>query len=326
MAKCSTCQGTAKSVRGAGRSVGDGGPTRWHPNVNRGGAGCSSCQSDCAGGCSRSSSGMADNNASGDNCWCGHNCAGCGGCRGQCSGCSGDCSGCSGSCGGSCSGTCSSGCSHTCTGSCTGYCKGTCKGSCQGGCDTACTNGCGHLCNATCRSDVAIEAYEYLKNYKNNPDIDPTFAEHLIEDRKIFDWLDAKDIKYLFDILQEEGRRRVVKKTPKFSGDETHKATEEQPLTNAEKKTIGLIDENNKTIGVKSGEFADDKTHIKKLNELLINNVGTQVSTSVGGGDVAEGKKIKKSVGVDLVEKAIKAYNEKIPISSTSDKAGQQTK
>ena len=169
---------------------------------------------------------------------------------------------------------------------------------------------------------MAIEAYEYLKNYKNNPDIDPTFAEHLIEDRKIFDWLDAKDIKYLFDILQEEGRRRVVKKTPKFSGDDTHKATEEQALTNAEKKTIGLIDENNKTIGVKSGEFADDKTHIKKLNELLINNVGTQVSTSVGGGDVAEGKKIKKSVGVDLVEKAIKAYNEKIPISSTSDKTG----
>jgi hypothetical protein len=40
----------------------------------------------------------------------------------------------------------------------------------------------------------------------------------LINDKKVLDWLDANDMKYLFDIIQEEGRRRIVKKTPHFSG------------------------------------------------------------------------------------------------------------
>lgn len=360
------------------------------------------CWSQCGGSCSGKTDGVTTpNNVRGGTCWCGADCAGCGGCTGQCKGCSGDCSGCSGNCGGSCSGKCDSGCSLTCTGSCVDFCKGTCKGACQGGCDTACTHGCGHLCNTGCRSDVALEAYRFLLRYKDTKMQDVVFKyydplteeerlneygiikshmpwvekdvnkptkdwqEHQGYDETVLDWLDAKDLKYLFGLLQEEGRRRVVKKTGKFSGNvdelseeekkmlgivdvngnaraltdeekirfgfmnekkQIPSATKEQSLTNSEKYQIGIIDNKNQKIEVNSGDIIDDVQHIKKLNKMLIDNTGRQISLSVGNTDASEGKLIKKSTGRNLIEAAINAYNEKIGVASTSDKAGQQEK
>lgn len=356
------------------------------------------CASDCSGSCNRSS--VIQHGCNSD-CSCGHNCAGCGGCGTGCGGCAGGCDGCSGSCGGSCSGKCDSGCSLTCTGSCKDFCKGSCKDACQGGCDTACTNGCGHLCNTGCRSDVALEAYRFLLRYKDTrvQDIvfkyyDPLSEEerldeygiikshmpwvekdinkpqsqwdtHAGNDETLLDWLDAKDLKYLFGLLQEEGRRRVVKKTGKFSkeveemSDEEKKSlgivdtngnartltkveqirfgfindqgvtpskTQEQSLTNGEKYQIGLIDSKNNRIEVNSGDFVDDVNHIKKLNKMLIDNANKQISLSAGNTDASEGKLIKKSVGRNLIEAALDAYEDKVGIASTSDKAGKQEK
>lgn len=402
---CKSCNGNctkanANSVRG---NVDTSGGTRVNNSTTYDGATVNRsstcyCGSNCEGTCNREA---GYGGGCGGDCSCGHNCAGCGGCSGGCRGCSGDCSGCSGNCGGSCSGKCDSGCSLTCTGSCKDYCKGSCKDACQGGCDTACTNGCGHLCNTGCRSDVALEAYRFLMRYKDTKvqDIvfkyyDPLTEEertneygvikshmpwvekdinkpeenwttHEGNDETLLDWLDAKDLKYLFGLLQEEGRRRVVKKTGKFSkevepiSDEEKKSlgiidgngntreltksekiyfgfindqgatpakTQEQPLTSSEKQQIGLTDSKKQLIEVNPGDFVDDVNHIKKLNKMLIDNANKQISLSVGNTDVSEGKLIKKSIGRNLIEAALDAYEDKIGVASTSEKAGQQEK
>ena len=258
-------------------------------------------------------------------CWCGHDCAGCGGCTGGCSGCSGDCSGCSGSCGGSCTGTCANGCSYTCSGSCKGYCKGTCSDGCQGGCKTACSGSCQHLCNETCRSDAALEAYKHLNKYTIVDNTNHSFEEHFNNDAIILDWLDADDMQHLFKMIQEEGRRRVLKKTGTYQGDKDHPKTIAQTLTRAEEYQIGLVDETGKKIEVQRGQLADDEKHIKKLLNLYAENTGKSISIGVGGASIAEGKTITKAIGKTLIEKAISAYEEKIPINTTSEGSGKQT-
>lgn len=323
------CSGDCTGTAGNGTSYAPGNTV-----CNSGGTASQSCgcgDGGCGGGCARSATGnwqTSIDTASG-NCWCGRNCAGCGGCSGTCGGsCTGECAGCSGGCASGCIGTCTNGCSETCTGDCKTGCKGTCKDSCLGSCDEACTNTCGHLCNVTCQSDVAIEAYEYLEHYEKEPNLEITFTEHLKNDEGILEWLDAKDMQYLLDIIQEEGRRRIVKKTPKFSGTEEKKyedKTEEDPLTYKEKRNIGLINELNKLITIRVGDLVDDSNSIKKINEILVNNTGKHISLSVGAGDISDGQKIKKSVGKQLIEKALEAYGETIGINTTSSKAGEET-
>lgn len=265
--------------------------------------------------------------SSGRWCSCGSDCAGCGGCSKGCSGCTGDCSGCSGSCGGSCTGTCANGCSYTCTGSCKGYCKGTCSDGCQGGCKTACTGSCLHLCNVTCISDVAAEAYEHLIKIETVTNLDYTFEQHLRENPLILDWLDADDMRHLFGMIQEEGRRRVLKKTGKYTKEDTeHPKTVAQSLTRNEEQEIGIRDKNGKIIDIKTGEFADDEKHIKKLLNMYADNTGKAISLSVGGTTIAEGNTIRKSIGRTLIEKALASYREKIAVNTTSEESGKQTK
>jgi hypothetical protein len=60
---------------------------------------------------------------------------------------------------------------------------------------------------------------------------------HAGNDETLLDWLDAKELKYLFGLLQEEGRRRVVKKTGKFS-------KEVEKMSDEEKKSLGIVDTN----------------------------------------------------------------------------------
>jgi hypothetical protein len=67
----------------------------------------------------------------------------------------------------------------------------------------------------------------------------------------------------------------------------------------------------------------DDVNHIKKLNKMLIDNANKQISLSAGNTDASEGKLIKKSVGRNLIEAALDAYEDKVGIASTSDKAGK---
>lgn len=301
------------------------GNNRWMPR-NSEGTGTNqrncTCASNCTGTCNREAGYGGRCQA---DCSCGHNCAGCGGCSGGCSGCSGDCDGCSGACGGSCSGTCSNGCSYTCSGSCKGYCKGTCNDGCQGGCKTACSGSCQHLCNETCRSDAALEAYKHLNKYTIVDNTNHSFEEHFNNDAIILDWLDADDMQHLFKMIQEEGRRRVLKKTGTYQGDKDHPKTIAQTLTRAEEYQIGLVDETGKKIEVQRGQLADDEKHIKKLLNLYAENTGKSISIGVGGASIAEGKTITKAIGKTLIEKAISAYEEKIPINTTSEGSGKQT-
>lgn len=382
--------------------------------------GCT-CGYDCGGGCSRgcesggSGSGFRPGNGT---CWCGTNCSGCGGCSSSCSGCSGDCSGCSGSCGGSCSGTCTGDCKNGCTGSCKTGCQGNCKGECSGSCNTACTNGCGHLCNSTCVSDVAVNAYNYLKTYNekiddnkyiydihnwhtytaddhsyieedgitaeifnnsnkeyyykdgntykratqyeenvqyylkdNNETIIKTYISHLDKDTIALDWLDRTEINYLLQLLQEEGRRRKLKKIGQFSGGTHPKtkkekvATTEETLNKSEKIQIGILDENGKVIQINSGDFITDQGKtitmkninteqeknyqttigIKELNNLLLTNTGKQIDMSSFEAGIGQNQTIKRKAGEAIIQKALSAWDETIGIASTSDSKGVQT-
>ena len=284
---------------------------------------CSGCWAQCGGGCSGSSaqvstgdkSGYDDRYGSGD-CWCGADCAGCGGCSGDCSGCSGECSGCSGDCGSSCSGACSNGCS-SCAGDCKGYCKGTCNDGCLGSCSTACSGECSHLCNIGCQSNAALEAYQHLIKYLNSSTKEFTYDEHLIEDKIVLDWLDAIDMHHLFKMIQEEGRRRVLKKTGYFSGNDEHEPTEAQTLTKDEEALIGIRDE--------KGYLVDDDHHIKRLVNMYADNTGKSLSLSTGGTSVSEGKLVQKSIGTQLIESALARYQEKIAVRTISEDAGKQT-
>lgn len=258
-------------------------------------------------------------------CSCGSDCAGCGGCKGSCSGCGDSCGGCGGACGGSCSGTCSNGCSYTCTGDCKGYCKGTCNDGCLGSCSTACSGECSHLCNIGCQSNAALEAYQHLTKYSNSSTKEFTYDEHLIEDKIVLDWLDAIDMHHLFKMIQEEGRRRVLKKTGYFSGNDEHEPTEAQTLTRAEEALIGIRDEKGRLVEVKVGDLVDDDYHIKRLVNMYADNTGKSLSLSVGGTSVSEGKLVQKSIGTKLIESALARYKEKIPVHTTSEGTGKQT-
>ena len=244
-------------------------------------ASCSGCVNACSGKCG-GNDGKTDNQPAG--CWCGGSCdnacSSCAGSGGGCSGsCSGQCDGCSGGCGGSCSGTCSGGCKDGCTGSCKTGCQGDCKGECSGSCNTKCTNGCGHLCNSTCVSNAAIEAYEHLKTYNEkindskyiyniqdwmDEDFIKSHISHLNENIIALDWLDRTEINYLLSLLQEEGRRRVLKKIGTFKGGphpktgEQKVATTEESLSTTEKIQIGIFDKNGKTIQINAGDFVTD--------------------------------------------------------------------
>lgn len=236
------------------------------------------CGSSCSSSCS-SYQNYAYYPSSGSSCWCGSDCAGCGGCTGGCKGCSGDCTGCSGACGGSCSGTCSGSCKG-CTG-CTGYCKGTCQGYCKGSCNDACTNTCGNLCNVTCSNNVAEDAYDYLtKNAK-------------------LDWLEVEYIDYLLKMIQEEGRRRVLK----------------EPIT----KELSTEDSNKIGLNVsvdESGTYIEADL-IKKVIELLKSNANKTVSNK----NISQYTWAEDELGLELKEKALKAYGEKILINTTSQQS-----
>ena len=210
-------------------------------------------------------------------CSCGASCSNeCSSCYGGCSGCSGDCTGCSGACGGSCSGTCSG----TCTGctSCTGYCKGTCQGYCKGSCNDACTNTCGNLCNVTCSNSVAKEAYDYLSKQSN------------------LEWLEVEYIDYLLKMIQEEGRRRVLKKHIN------------ETLSKEEQNKIGL-----NTVVDESGTYVEAEL-IKEVIELLKNNGNKTISNK----NISQYTYTEEKLGLELKEKAIKAYNETVLINTTS--------
>lgn len=261
------------AANGSNCSDGCTGSASWNATyTNRGGCGCGY---DCGGGCSR---GSASAGTSSD-CWCGHNCAGCGGCSGGCSGCSGDCTGCSGACGGSCSGTCSGSCSG-CTG-CTGYCKGTCTGYCKGSCNDACTNTCGNLCNVTCSNSVAKEAYEYLSKQSG------------------LEWLEVEYIDYLLKMIQEEGRRRVLKKHIN------------ETLTAEENTQIGL----DKVVDESGTEIEAEL--IKEVIALLKSNANKTISNK----NISAKTYAEEKLGLELKEKAIKAYNETILINTTSQQS-----
>ena len=324
------CTGDSKYT-GTGSGSSNGGTAgSYNETVNT--PGCS-CAYDCHGGCSNSNVGRADNNAAGGqngSCWCGHNCAGCGGCSGKCSGCSGDCSGCSGACGGSCSGSCSKGCSYTCSGDCKGYCKGTCNDGCLGSCETACSGGCSHLCNVTCISDVAYEAYQHLSKYTNKSIQNKTYDQHLLEDGIVLDWLDAEDMRHLFGMIQEEGRRRVLQKTGTYTREDSENPkTTAQTLTMSEEQLIGIRDEKGLIIipnnNAFKGELVDDEKHIKKLISMLSDNTGKSISLSVGGTAIAQDKKIQKITAANLIKKAIECYKDEIKVNTTSEEGGRDS-
>lgn len=368
---------------------------------------CSSgCWSACMGGCSSSDVAARppaeskpnyaqSSSSSSYGCWCGIDCAGCGGCTGGCSGCSGDCTGCSGACGGSCSGTCAGGCRGQCTGTCKTGCQGSCKGECSGGCKEKCTNTCNHLCNSTCVSNVAIDAQKHLKTYNEkiddskyiydiedwhnyiaddhsyineggiteeifnnsnkeyyykdgdsykkadkyiintqyylkNKDKNENQISHIEDNTIALDWLDKTEINYLLKLIQEEGRRRKLEKVGTFSGGEhplTKKkkaATTEESLSKKEKIKIGILDENGKTIQIKSGDFVTD-VDIITLNNLLLRNTEKSINLSADDAGIGENKIIKKKAAKALIEKALEAWKQQIVINSTSDTKGVQT-
>lgn len=294
------------------------------------------CWSSCGNSCSAPNARIPDdrgnyNDRYGQNgCWCGKDCAGCGGCSGKCSGCAGDCSGCSGACGGSCSGTCSKGCSYTCSGDCKGYCKGTCNDGCLGSCLTACSGACQHLCNVTCISDVAYEAYEHLSKYTDKSTQNKTYDQHILEDGIVLDWLDAEDMRHLFGMIQEEGRRRVLQKTGTYTyNDSENPKTTAQALTISEEQLIGIRDEKGLIIipndDAFKGELVDDEKHIKKLISMLADNTGKSISLSVGGTAIAQDKKIQRITATNLIKKAIECYKDEIKVNTTSEESGRAT-
>ncbi len=331
-------------------------------------ASCSGCVNACSGKCG-GNDGKTDSQPNG--CWCGGSCdnacSSCAGSGGGCSGsCSGQCDGCSGNCGGSCSGTCSGGCKDGCTGSCKTGCQGDCKGECSGSCNTKCTNGCGHLCNSTCVSNVAIDAYEHLKTYNEKIDdgkyiydiqnwMDEDFIKdhisHLKENIIALDWLDRIEINYLLGLLQEEGRRRVLKKIGTFKGGthpktgEQKAATTEEPLSSDEKIQIGILNKNGESINIKSEDFITDQGKtiimknietqekeeyetaigIKELNNLLLTNTGKQIDMSSTQSGIGQHQEIRRKTGEAIIQKALSAWNETIGIASTSNSKGVQT-
>ncbi len=282
-----------------------------------------SCTSGCWGACASSCSssnvtyeGAAQGKPNGEQynyCWCGADCAGCGGCSGGCSGCSGDCTGCSGACGGSCTGTCTNGCSNTCTGDCKTGCKGTCKGYCKGGCNTACTGSCGHLCNTGCKSNVAIEAFKYLSAIKNGKEEDLNYLENQYN-RDDLDLIDDLDIKFIIQLLQEEGRRRKEKVGKYDDSDDPSKSTVADKLSPAEEKDIGL------NIKIpKTGQFADYDI-LATINNLMISNTGTRLTI-----DASQNDPMEKKLRLNLINKILNAYNKEIPINTTNNLAGKET-
>ena len=131
-------------------------------------------------------------------------------------------------------------------------------------------------------------------------------------------------MRHLFGIIQEEGRRRVLKKTGKYTREDAeHPKTIAQTLTRDEEKQIGIRNESGKIIEIKSGDFADDEKHIKKLLNMYADNTGKSISLSVGGTTIAEGNTIKKSIGRTLIEKALDCYDDVIPVNTTSEESGR---
>ena len=134
-------------------------------------------------------------------------------------------------------------------------------------------------------------------------------------------------MRYLFGMIQEEGRRRILKKTGKYTREDAeHPKTIAQTLTRDEERQIGIRNESGKIIEIKSGDFADDEKHIKKLLNMYADNTGKSISLSVGGTTIAEGNTIRKSIGRTLIEKALASYREKIAVNTTSDEGGKQEK
>lgn len=303
-------------------------------------------------------------------CWCGSDCAGCGGgCTGtsKVSGCS-DCSGgCSGGCGGSCSGSCVGDCKGKCAGTCNTGCQEGCKNKCTGYCDTQCTNQCGHLCNSSCATNVAIKAYEHLKTYKEKIDdskyvydiqedwMDEDFVKnhisHLDENKAALDWLDRVEINYLLNLIQEEGRRRKLQKKGTFNGGNHpitniyREPTQEENLSTDEKIQIGILNEQQQSMEINSGDFVTDRGKtitvknlqtqenddykvaigIKELNSLLLKNAGKQIDISSTQAGIGQNQTIKKKAGEAFIEKALEAWKEQVGIPTTSDSRGTLT-
>lgn len=307
------CSGTCWAACGASCSSG----------MVRSGGATSRRNNDQYNGTTRNSNGTGSRTGA-NGCWCGKDCAGCGGgCTGtsKTSGCS--CSGCSGSCGGDCKDTCSGSCNKTCSGKCTTGCKGTCTGECLGQCKTACTGQCSHLCNISCVSDVAFNALKHLSKIKN--------ANNL-------DFLDYKDADFLFKLLQEEGRRRTLKKKAAYRGDSAYKdddyfknntlaqasrqSTSAEVLTIAEEKNIGYRDEDGALIKVIESDSAEANKHIKKLNSLLTTHAGKSISADTA--TLTQYGKISKKAGYSLVSKALEAAKALCSVNTTSNAAGKQ--
>lgn len=289
MSSCkNTCSGTltgatlgGKGSCGAGITPcgGCNGGTYGNTNSN-----CTGCGNTCGGGCS---AGVASGNGA-VNCWCGSNCSGCGGCSNKCSGCSGSCSGCSGSCGGSCIGGCTGTCENTCKGTCDNTCTGTCENYCKGSCSIKCSGSCGHLCNVGCSNQVAIEANTALENLKN-------------DNNYLLDYILYRDINYILSMLQEEGRRRLLKKAIEVN------------LTDNEKEQIGL------NIIVNEEDYATD-IFINNIITLLSNNINYNVKNKNNGNN----DKIKKELGAEIISALLAAYSAEIPVHTTSNYAGEE--
>lgn len=283
------------------------------------------CAKGCSGGCA-DCKGSGQNTGTNGNCGscsgCGFSCAGGGGCSGSCTGsCSDSCSGCGGNCSGTCSGTCQGTCKGKCLGSCVGACKGSCNGMCLGGCSTACSGTCNHLCNTTCSNSVAEAAYNFLNNLKDKLTKDDysDYINHIANDGIILNYLDSEDINYIFTLLKEEGRRRLLQLDS--DGNPIGKKNEVfdyNILTEEQSKKIGGI--NNKVI---PNNFADDQ-EIKKINNLLINNAGKSINLSSINSELVEGGMINRAIGVALIKKMLEAYQDMVGVPSVSQSAGVQ--
>mgnify|MGYP006967345931 CR=1 FL=1 len=95
-------------------------------------------------------------------------------------------------------------------------------------------------------------------------DFTKNHVSHLNENTIALDWLDKTEINYLLSLLQEEGRRRVLKKIGTFKGGahpikgKEMPATTGESLSTDEKIKIGILNENGKIIQVNSGDFVTD--------------------------------------------------------------------
>jgi DUF1009 family protein len=137
------------------------------------------------------------------------------------------------------------------------------------------------LCNVTCSNNVAKDAYEYLSKQSN------------------LEWLEVEYIDYLLKMIQEEGRRRVLKKHIN------------ETLSEEEQNKIGL-----NTVVDESGTYAEAEL-IKKVIELLKNNGNKTISNK----NISQYTYTEEKLGLELKEKAIKAYNETILINTTSQQS-----